>query len=320
MEIWGLVDDRTGHRGQVLGVLTKLAMPYVIKNLEYTWLAKLPNPLIGAGMHHLTRESISALSGKWPDLIVAAGRRIVPVLRYIKQQSPGTKLVYLMDPESHYDVFDLIAIPEHDHPPTRDNVITTSAPLHSITQQILGPSRVHWHEQFKHLPRPWVALCLGGNTRKTRYEVGDWEKLAAAVNRLAGDEGSVLVTSSRRTPKEALGIMRKSISRPSMIYDYEQGMDNPYLGFLACANAICVTGDSLSMCAEATASGKPVYIFAPSEVMASKYTRLHQSLFLKGVAEPLNSKTMLPFFHPRETIDDTGLVVEAIRKRFANYF
>lgn len=37
--------------------------------------------------------------------------------------------------------------------------------------------------------------------------------------------------------------------------------DNPHLGFLALADAIIVTGDSLSMLAEACATGRPVHIF-----------------------------------------------------------
>lgn len=316
MEIWGLVDDRTGHRGQVLGVLTKLALPYLIKNLEYNVLANLPNALLGSGTWHITSESRVRLKGARPDIIVAAGRRMVPILRSIKQRAPQTRIVYLMDPESDYETFDLVAIPEHDNPEPRDNIITTAAPLHSVTKDILGASRVHWHEQFKHLPRPWVAVCLGGNTRKTRYEADDWKKLAHAANRLAGNEGSVLVTSSRRTPKEAMAIMQTHITQPNIMYDFEAGMDNPYLGFLACADVICVTGDSLSMCAEATASGKPVYIYAPKEAMATKYTRLHKALFDKGVAEPLAGSTGQPFFTPRETMDDAGNVVEAMRARF----
>ena len=296
MEIWGLVDDRTGHRGQVLGVLTKLAEPYIIKNIEYNGFAKLPNMLLGAGMLHVSAESRARLHQGSPDLVIAAGRRMVPVLRYLKAKRPATRIVYLMDPDSHYDAFDLIAIPEHDNPEQRDNVITTAAPLHAVTRDTIGASRVHWHEQFQHLPRPWVAVCLGGNTRKTRYEHADWEKLAKATNHMAGEEGAVLVTSSRRTPKEALGIMEKHITRPHMLYDFEAGMDNPYLGFLACADAICVTGDSLSMCAEATASGKPVYIYAPQDAMAEKYTKLHQALFDKGVTEPIAAHSGQPFF------------------------
>jgi mitochondrial fission protein ELM1 len=320
LEVWGLVDDRTGHRGQVLGVLSKLAVPYVIKNIAYNRLAALPNALLGAGMLHVCAESRARLRQNSPDLIVAAGRRTIPVLRYMKAHAPSMRVVYLMDPKAYYDSFDLIAIPEHDHPVARPNVITTEAPLHAVTQDVLGASRVHWHESFKHLPRPWVAVCLGGNTRSIQYQRHDWQKLARAISQLAGDHGSVLITSSRRTPSEALDILREHIHQPNLIYDFKAGMDNPYLGFLACADALCVTGDSLSMCAEATASGKPVYIYAPDDTMADKYTRLHKALFDKGVAEPLAGNTGQPFFTPKESIDDTGRVVAYMRQHFSELF
>ena len=37
--------------------------------------------------------------------------------------------------------------------------------------------------------------------------------------------------------------------------------DNPYLGFLALAERIIVTSDSMSMLVEAIATGKPVFVF-----------------------------------------------------------
>jgi mitochondrial fission protein ELM1 len=39
------------------------------------------------------------------------------------------------------------------------------------------------------------------------------------------------------------------------------GKENPYLGYVATADVLVVTGDSESMLAEAVASGKPVYIY-----------------------------------------------------------
>src|SRR5262249_1170230 len=45
------------------------------------------------------------------------------------------------------------------------------------------------------------------------------------------------------------------------IFDWAARGDNPYLAFLGLADAIIVTGDSISMLAEACATGKPVHIF-----------------------------------------------------------
>src|SRR5581483_2108548 len=37
--------------------------------------------------------------------------------------------------------------------------------------------------------------------------------------------------------------------------------DNPYFGYLAVADAFIVTGDSMSMLAEACSTGRPVHVF-----------------------------------------------------------
>ena len=45
------------------------------------------------------------------------------------------------------------------------------------------------------------------------------------------------------------------IPEPQFIHCWRQGTENPYLGFLALADAVVVTGDSMNMCSEACANG-----------------------------------------------------------------
>ena len=51
---------------------------------------------------------------------------------------------------------------------------------------------------------------------------------------------------------------------PAHVFRWRSGApDNPYWGYLALADAFVVTGDSISMLAEACATGKPVFVFDP---------------------------------------------------------
>ncbi len=43
----------------------------------------------------------------------------------------------------------------------------------------------------------------------------------------------------------------------------------------------------MSMCSEACATGKPVYIFAPPGIVKPAFARLHRELFGLGMARPL---------------------------------
>ncbi len=315
--VWGLVDDRTGHTGQVFGVIAKLGVPYALKRLEYNALVHLPTALLGATFATLDRGESAPIAPPWPSLVIAAGRRTVPILRAIKRHSPMTRTVYLMWPEVARDI-DLIAVPEHDAARQQANVITTLAPLHAVTSETLAAARLAWAPQFAHLPRPYIGLCIGGNTKQGRYNAAQWRDLIQRATKLAGD-GSLLITTSRRTPPEAIDVIRPLLQTPHLLHRWDTDKDNPYLGILACADGIIVTGDSLSMCAEACASGKPVFIYATETVAPPKHRRLHQALYQRGMARPLDNLAALDWT-PTAPLDDVGRVAAEIRSRFAEIF
>lgn len=315
--IWGLVDDRTGHTGQVLGVIHKLGVPYALKRLEYNALGMLPARLLGASMLHVDTARSAPLTPPYPPLVIAAGRRTLPVLRAIKKRSPSTKTIYLMWPEVQKDI-DLIAVPEHDMPPAGPNIITTLAPLHAVTPETLAAARNVWAANFAHLPRPYVALCLGGRTKQGSYTPHEWREVITRAQALAG-HGSLLITTSRRTPKEAFDMCAPLIQSPHYLFQWDRDKDNPYLGILGLADAVVVTGDSLSMCAEACVTGVPVFIYASEQVAPPKHRALHSALYKRGMAHPLDMHASLDW-RPAKALDDVGKVAEQIRVRFPEVF
>ena len=313
-QVWGLVDDRTGHAGQVLGVIAKLGLPYQLKRLEYNALGRaLPPGLLGASMAGIDTRRSAPLAPPYPALVIASGRRTVPVLRAIKKQSPRTITVYLMWPGSARGI-DLIAAPVHDKPPALPNVITTVAPLHAVTRETLVSAREAWTPKFNHLPRPWIALCLGGNTKRGSYSTADWHNILRAAQDMVG-QGSLLITTSRRTPPEAIELIAGLLSGPHLLHRWDVGKDNPYLGMLGAADSIIVTGDSLSMCAEAAVAGKPVFIYAPEAIIPAKHRALHATLYERGMAKPLNAGSVDAFL-PTAGLDEAATVAAEIRRRF----
>ena len=316
--IWGLVDDRTGHTGQVLGVIAQLGVPYLLKRLEYNGLAALPSMILGASLAGLDKHQSAPIVAPFPPLVIAAGRRTVPVLRYIKKHSPSTRTIYLMWPEVTEGI-DLIAVPEHDKIGERKNVIITLAPLHAVTTEALTAAREAWGKQFAHLPQPHIALNIGGDTKQGRYNANDWSDLLRRALALAG-RGSLLITTSRRTPPEAIEVMKPVLANvPHLLHQWDRDKDNPYLGLLACADGIIVTGDSLSMCAEACVTDKPVFIYANPQVTPKKHQKLHAALYDRGIARPLDEQASLDW-SPSAPLDDTRRVASEIRKRFPEAF
>lgn len=316
--VWGLVDDRTGHAAQVLGVIGKLGLPYQLKRLEYNLLGRaLPPGLQGSSLMGLDTARSAPIVQPWPALVIASGRRTVPTLRAIKKASPSTVTVYLMWPGTTEGI-DLIAAPEHDNPPDEAHVIRTLAPLHAVTSETLASARQAWNTQFAHLPRPWVALCLGGNTKHGEYSANDWRTVIGAAQELAG-HGSLLITTSRRTPTDAVKLVETLVNTPHLLHRWDIDKDNPYLGMLGAADSIVVTGDSLSMCAEACVTGKPVYIFAPEKIIPAKHKKLHAALYARHMAKPL-SEAHSSAWVPTTGLDEAAGVAREIRKRFPHIF
>jgi mitochondrial fission protein ELM1 len=287
-EIWVLADDRAGNVAQCLGVAEALGLPFTVKTIAYDRFARLPNALRGAGLTGVAPESRAALCAPWPRLVIAAGRRTAPVARWIKRRS-GARLVQIMDPgfPGRGD-FDLIVSPAHDCPKPGGNVLEVLGAPHRVTPERLAAEAEKWRPAFAPLPRPWVAVIVGGATKNRPFPVEMARSLGESVARLAaGQGGSLLLTTSRRTGAEQEAALAAGLPEPRWLHLFAQGGDNPYFGFLALADAVIVTGDSVSMCCEACASAAPVFIWAPQGWAAPKHARLHAQLYRAGLARPL---------------------------------
>ncbi|TAL02934.1 MAG: nucleoside-diphosphate sugar epimerase [Rhodospirillaceae bacterium] len=296
--IWVLTDDRPGTATQALAVAERLGRPFIEKRLRYDGLAKLPNALRGASLLGIDDASREALIPPWPDLVIGAGRRCAPVARWIKHQGAQVAghpviLVQVMHPgRAGAADFDLIALPRHDcTTPGGDaaNVLRVTGAPNRITADGLVQARAKWEPVLAGLQRPRIALLVGGATNRRPFPTAtaaDLGRRVAAMARAAG--GSIMLATSRRTGKPAEAALTETVPEPRSVFFWGQGGENPYLGFLAFADAVVVTGDSVSMCSEACATGKPVFIAAPVDITAPKHRRLHQELYAAGYARPLD--------------------------------
>ena len=319
--VWALTDDRPGNTAQVLGVTHALAWPVEEKAIRYTAWARLPNILRGASLTGVAADTRSALSPPWPDVVVAAGRRAAPVARWIKRQSGGkTRLAQIMFPgRVGARDFDVIAVPDHDAKSgvkTWPNVISITGAPTRITPGLLAKETVQWKDRFDSLPRPLIAVIVGGATKRKPFPGEQALDIGSKVAALAKESGgSILLTTSRRTGQAAEQALLGVIPEPRFVHVWQPEGDNPYLGFLALADAIVVTGDSVTMCAEACATEAPVYVYAPPGTVSAKHARLHQQLYDLGYAKPLGETpgdAMAQWAHP--PLNPAADVADAIRQ------
>ena len=291
MKVWILADNRAGNVNQLLGVAEALGFPYERKDIRYNRWVKLPNWLRGRTFLGLDKKDKTNLMHNFPDLILSAGRRSFPIARAIKRLSHNkAKIVQLMNPLNGCQDADLIVLPTHDnYKGHAKNVMQVLGTPHRVTPKKLAIEKDHWKNIIKKYPPKRLSLIVGGATKNKPFTI----EMADALIQAVKDQkpASVLVTTSRRTPKEIVERLQNKLPKPYLFYRFGDKAENPYFGLLSWADRIIVTGDSMSMCTECCATGVPVFIFAPDDMVSEKHKRFHQNLYAIGAAAPVGGKT-----------------------------
>jgi len=291
--VWVIADDKAGHKNQAIGVAESLGYPFVIKNIKYNDKAKLPNILKKSGLTGVDIENSDDLNAPLPDIIIAAGRKTAPIAKFIKSKSENNiYIIQLMWPGSSSADMDLIAVPEHDNRRGK-NIIQTIGSPHRITDEFLSQEGNIWRKTIGNLSSPVVSLLVGGNAGKKKFTAKHASELGFFISELIDNmNGELLITTSRRTPDDVTASLREAIKCKNYFYESGTQRANPYYAFLSLSDAIIVTGDSISMCSEACASGKPVFIYAPEDMIPRKHKEMHKSLYKSSFARPFELKKM----------------------------
>lgn len=284
--IWALLDDRPGNTTQTLGVAQALEGHIVEKRLYFDYGVRLPNVIRrGAALGVDSALSDALDEGPSPQVIIAAGRRLAPVLRRLKREFPDAYTVQLMWPDLSAKHFDLVVVPEHDQRTGKKLFFTLGAPHRLIPAKIADIS-MKWRMKL-HVKGISTAILIGGDTDHGTLSVGEMEQLWANLAPILG-EGTLMVTTSRRTSEDVTEWLRQRVTPPHHFLPCGEG-ENPYPAILAIADRIIVTADSVSMLSEACVFGKPVYAFDATAALKPKHRRLLDGLEQQGYVKLLHA-------------------------------
>lgn len=292
-------------------------MPFARLPLSWNWKAHLAALAPHGSLAGLGGPLRVEAENPGPALVISAGSRSAPVALWVKHNFGG-RLVHCMRPGlagwMRRDSFDLLVIPRHDEPPEAPNILPVLAAPNRVSQLKLRQAGEAWAERLAHLPHPRVALLVGGPVRATGLAPALAHRLGRQVALLAAERGgAVLATTSRRTGGEATDALAAGLSRAlNVLYRWGEPGDNPYLGFLACADAIVVTADSVSMISEACATAAPVFVALP-ELAGPRHRKMLASLFSADQVRPLGDN-LSPW--PRQRLDEADRIASEIRRRF----
>ena len=303
--IWAISDGRAGIEAQAVGLAEAVARQVtaniVVKRVGWNGrIGRLPWWANWLPRRWLTPES--GIEAPWPDLWIAAGRATLPLSIRARRWSAGkTYVVQIQDPRVPANMFDLVIPPKHDRM-AGDNVLPITGSPHRVTAARLDSEYALFKGQIDDLPRPRVAVLLGGKSRAFDLSAVRAAEMAHQIQLpLEQEGGSLLMTFSRRTPEPAKALLTARLRHlPGMIWDGEGA--NPYFAFLAAADYILVTEDSTNMATEAASTGKPVFILK-MDGTSLKFRLFHQELESMGAARPYGGA-----FHgwSYEPVDETG--------------
>jgi len=294
---------------QALGLAEATGFAFSEKRLTvrrpWAWLP----PLLWLAPLDAVSDAGSPLAPPWPDLVIGCGRNTVRPALAIRRAGGGrTLVVQIQDPRVGRSKFDMLVVPEHDQLRGRRIVVTRGA-IHRVTPERLAAERGRF-PALDTLARPILGVLIGGANRAYRLDLrrlGEIAEMIAAVLRQTG--GSAVVTPSRRTGALGLAVLRERLAGlPASIWD--GAGDNPYYAYLAVADALLVTADSVSMVSEAAATGKAVYIIGLAGGDA-KFARFHETMRQAGITRPFTGEIECWSYTPP---DDTARAGAALRE------
>lgn len=316
LSIWVVSDGRIGMENQALGLAEAVQglTPADISVRRIRWrpvFDKLPSALKASWMLDLSSDPTEPAAGEaWPDLWIATGRATLPMSARVRERSGGkTFVVQTQDPRWRNSAYDLIVAPAHDGL-AGPNVLSITGSPHRVTQARLAGGATAFAGRLEPLPRPRVALLIGGRSRAFDLTEAHGAELADRIAGAVGAAGgSLMLTFSRRTPGAAKATMSARLKHlPGLIWDGEG--PNPYFAFLNFADHILVTEDSANMAAEAASTGKPVHILPMVPLKAAdKFARLHADLRQRGAARPFDGTLEAWAYTPLAETDRAARVV-----------
>ncbi len=265
--VWILKGPNAGDYGQLQVLARALGIPYVTKQLVFRSWELLLHASSRPTLAGLERAASDRLDAPWPDLVLTAGRRNELVAHWIRHASGGkSRLVHVGRPWTNPARFDLVVSNRQYFLEASNGIIVNDLPLTDLTSASLAADRTTWEPRWRDLPRPWTVLLVGGDSGPLVFTPRHARALARQIDaRIARSGGSVLVTTSGRTPPRSADALLSTLRSKRFVHRWPSPDENPYRGLLACGDEFIVTGDSMSMLAEACATGRPVHLFDYSD-------------------------------------------------------
>lgn len=271
MNIWILSDNIPGHVNQARGLVSciELLQPVTVTEISAIlvrpWLRRalasaLNRDWTGAGQLVESSYNCSSLPATAPDLIVSAGGNTSFLNIALARRYQCAN--FFLGSLRQLDASGFTAVLTLDPVAAVDNIVMPVLPTLINTQALREAAG---QAQFDR-EHPIFALMIGGHGSGYRYGSADWLHLARGVNTaFVETDARWVISTSRRTGKAAEQEIRAHLDTDAIadaVWFADQP-DNRTLQYLACADRVYCTEDSLTMLYECIAAAGKVIALAP---------------------------------------------------------
>jgi mitochondrial fission protein ELM1 len=288
-ECWVITDRAAGNQRQALALAGRLGLRvrHLVWEPRAPWSWFAPHLLPGY-KRALPPGQRRHLTPPWPRVVIGCGRAASLFTRIVRKLARGRSFaVQILDPRIDPGHWDMVIAPRHDGI-EGTHVIRTMGSLNPIDAAWLEDGR-EASPVLADLPRPRIGVLLGGPRKRWPLDAAYTQALAEhLLARQHREGGSIMVVASRRTPADAVPLLRHALRDiPGLIWGGNQDGNNPYPGVLAWADRLVVTPDSVNMLSEACAVGCPVHTLVTSPLPA-KLERFHRVLREAGLLHDID--------------------------------
>lgn len=321
---WVITEGHAGIEIQAIALAEALGLDAEVMRIKapflWGWMPATvwPAPLLFA------RLKEARLKPPWPDILITCGRRSAALSLAIRKKSrknwaQGTFAVHILNPQVETTGWDVVVTPRHDlanlrqHRHMGPNVIATLGSLHRLDPVRLAEEADKVRARFADLPRPLVAVLVGGPSSAYRMDTESMKQLGEKLRCLHDATGCGLaVLTSRRTGAENVAALKAALDGTGA-YIWDGEGENPYRGLVGLADALVVTCDSVNMTTEAAAAGKPLYVVM-FEAASDRVESFHEDLKASGHARVFEGE--IDFSWRPEPLLETPRIAGEIASRF----
>ncbi len=311
LRIWTIAEARAGIENQVTGLAEAIQQMIPAEITKIT----LPRPKL---LHRWIKpKALANVHEPWPDIILGCGRASLAIFPDLRKQTKEKSLwVQLQNPRRALDQFDLVIAPKHDEI-SGENVFGITGAPGRITPENIHTAHTNFAKQIQALPTPRLAVLLGGTSKRHTLSKQRLDQLLEDLDQLRKGGVSLMISTSRRTPKFAQAALRQKFATCENVWLWmnpEQDGDNPYLAFLHAASAVLVSSDSTNMLCDAASAAKPVLLFR-LEGKDGKFANLYADLEQQNLLRPFDGKLEI---WQSPAFDETKRAAKEVLRRFYN--